>query len=449
MKRRLRHSVTSWLVCLFFLPNILVLGDSTAYVGQAAVQSSLLSYAESSLPSPASQPVSISVQALNCEVWGACDAAPELRFTLNYLEEDGSDYVLHVQMGEKHYEFPSSPAEIDVSSTADKGVEVLYWAESISTGAVYGQETFRLRYVEEDSQYVFQLLGDQWESDIPGGALVWNIFTPLEVFENGWAKKIEDAQELETEVSYTLLAGRLIWDGIVIPKECGDSGLLANGAASTCGMEAAREKVIEWQNKHNGDIQAASLKALIPARLLKGVIAQESQFYAKWGLSEEYGLGMLTEHGVDMLLQWNEPYFFWKCSLVFGADYCEKGYLNITNNQRAVLIGYVMKDIGTDDEYEVMAEALYASCVQADYIVSYYTGESPNQVADYETLWRIALGVYHAGFGCMSDAVLKAWGDDGDQLAWNSITTYLTGDCDSAVDYFDKVVNYSEEEDAN
>jgi hypothetical protein len=377
-------------------------------------------------------------------VWGACDADPELRFTLNYLEDDGRDYVMHVQIGKKHYEFPSSPAEIDVSGTADEGVEVLYWAESASTGSIYGQDTFRLRYVKEDGQYVFQLLGDQWESDIPGGALIWNIFTPLDVFEDGWAAKIDDPQELETEVNYTLLAGRLIWDGIVIPDECGDSGLLANGAASTCGMEAARERVIEWQNQHNQDIQEASLKALIPARLLKGVIAQESQFYAKWGFNEEYGLGMLTEHGVDMLLQWNEPFFYYKCSLIYGADYCERGYLNITDEQQAVLIGYIMKDIGTDKEYEVMAEALYASCVQANYIVSYYTDESPNQVADYETLWRIALGVYHAGFGCMSDAVLNAWDDDGNQLTWNSISTYLMGDCDSAADYFDKVVGYSE-----
>jgi hypothetical protein len=419
------------------------------FTSRIGTQSTLVSTAENALPSSSSQPVSISVQALNCKVWGACDAQPELRFTLTYLEDDGSDYVMHVQIGKKHYEFPSSPAEIEVATTGDEGVEVMYWAESASTGSTYGQDTFRLRYVEEDGQYVFQLLGDQWEDEIPGAALIWNIFTPLDVFEDGWAKKIDDPQELDTAVNYNLLAGRLIWDGYVIPDECGDSGLLANGAATTCGMEAAREKVIEWQNKHNADIQAASRKALVPARLLKGVIGQESQFYSKWGLSEEYGLGMLTEHGVDMLLQWNEPYFFWKCSLVFGADYCEKGYLNITDDQRAVLIGYVMKDIGTDDEYEVMAEALNASCVQANYIVSYYTGENPNEVADYETLWRIALGVYHAGFGCMSDAVLSAWGDDGDQLTWGSISDYLIGDCDSAVDYFDKVVNYSEEEESN
>ena len=396
-----------------------------------------------SMPS-ASQPVSISVQALNCKVWGACEVEPELRFTLNCVEADSSDYVLHIQLGDKHYEFSSSPAEIKVPATDDVGIEVLYWAESASTGSVYGQDTFRVRCIAEDGWYVLELLGDQWEADIPGGALIWNTFTPLEVFEDGWAKKIEDPQELDTEINYTLLAGRLIWDGIVIPETCGDSGLLGNGAASTCGMEAARDKVIEWQNKHNADIQAASLKALVPARLLKGVIGQESQFYAKWGLSEEYGLGMLTEHGVDMLLQWNEPYFFWKCSLVFGADYCENGYLNIGGDQRAVLIGSVMKEIGTNDEYEVMAEALYASCVQTNYIVSYYADEEPNQVADYETLWRIALGVYHAGFGCMSDAVLNAWGDDGDHLTWGSISTYLVGDCGSAIDYFDKVVNYSE-----
>lgn len=436
--------MSSCLVCLFCLPNIFTSGNGLIFAESQIDQSRAPALKDSALAA-VSQPVSMSVQVLNCKAWGFCDVQPELRFSLTYLDYDGSDYVMHIQMGEKHYEFPSSPAEIEVSATGDDGVEVMYWVESATTGSIYGQDTFRMRYVQENNQSVFQLLGKQWEADIPSAALIWEIFPPVENFEDGWAKIIEDPDDLDTDVNYTLLAGRLIWDGIVIPDACGDSGLLANGAATTCGMEVAREKVIEWQNKHNQDIQEASLKALVPARLLKGVIGQESQFYAKWGLSEEYGLGMLTEHGVDMLLQWNEPYFFYKCSLVYGADYCEQGYLNITDDQRAVLISYIMKDIGTDDEYEVMAEALYASCVQTNYIVSYYTDEAPSDVADYETLWRISLGVYHAGFGCMSDAVLNAWDEDGDNLTWDNIATYLVGDCNSAIDYFDKVVNYSEE----
>jgi hypothetical protein len=209
-------------------------------------------------------------------------------------------------------------------------------------------------------------------------------------------------------------------------------------------MEAAREKVIAWQNKNNQAIMEAGLEAHVPARLLKGMIAQESQFYAKWEMPEEYGLGMLTEHGVDMLLQWNEAYYMNKCGLIYGADYCENGYLNIKSEHRRVLIGYVMQDIGTDKEYRVLAEALYASCYQAYYIVSYYTDLKPNQVADYETMWRIAMGIYHAGFGCMADGVSAGWGTGSDGLYWENIEPYLSGDCSSAVDYFDKATYYTE-----
>jgi hypothetical protein len=440
MKKWQRSSMASWLVCLFCLPSIFTSGNGLIF--DENQPNDLATVANKSVTN-ASQPVSMSVQVLNCKAWGYCDETPELRFTLEYQGSDSSDYVMHIQVGDRHYESPSSPAEIKVSLTDNDGVNVMYWVESATTGSIYGQDDFRMRYIKNGSQYILELLGDQWESDIPSGALIWNIFPPLEVFEDGWAKRIEDPDELDTEIDYTLLAGKLIWEGIVTPIECGDNGLLGNGAANTCGMETAREEVTEWQNLHNQDIQEASLNALVPARLLKGVIGQESQFYAKWELPKEYGLGMLTERGVDMLLQWNEAYFFYKCSLIYGADYCKRGYLNIPDDQQAVLIGYIMKDIGTVDEYAVIAAAIYASCVQANYIVSYYTDEAPADVADYETLWRISLGVYHAGFGCMSDAVLNAWDEDSDTLTWENIASHLVGDCNSAIDYFDKVVNYS------
>jgi hypothetical protein len=103
-----------------------------------------------------------------------------------------------------------------------------------------------------------------------------------------------------------------------------------------------------------------------------------------------------------------------------------------------------MRNIGTEGEYQVIAQALYASCYEASYIVSYYTDLKPNEVADYETMWRIALGVYHAGFGCLSNGVSAGWSGDDSSLKWESIEPYLNGDCNSAADYFDKVVNYSE-----
>ncbi len=438
MKKRMISTFSSCLVCLFCASVFLAPGeiDRPSFSSMAGGVS-----AAGSLAKP---DVTISLEVLNCPVWGYCDETPQLNFMLTSNEDDEAKYVIYVLIDDKLYEFPGNYAQLSVDETPELGSKVTYWAESTTTAFALADQSFRMRYIKSGNQHLFELLGDQWVDEIPGSALIWDMFPPMDLFESGWAQRIENPDDLNTSVGYTLLAGRLIWEGIVIPKDCPDRGLLANGATDTCGTEAAREKVIEWQNKHNQDIMEAALKAYVPARLLKGVIAQESQFYAKWDLPEEYGLGMLTEHGVDMLLQWNEAYYLKKCGEVYGNSYCKNGYLNIKSTQRAVLIGYIMQNIGTDKEYQVLAQALLASCYQAYYIVSYYTDLKPNQVTDYETMWRIALGIYHAGFGCMSDGVSAGWGAGNNKLTWDNIAPYLLGDCNSAADYFDKMTNYTE-----
>jgi hypothetical protein len=442
MGNRTRFSSSFCLLLLFCIPNLLTWGNSFSIIYHSGYELSNENIAASS--TLASSTKEIVVGSSNCPVWGYCDEDPSLTFNFSDQLEVDEGYLLHVLVEGKHYEFTSIPAEIKLSRTVDRGVAVEYWAESTSTGSVFSVDDFRMRYVEENGQNLLQLLGEQWQDEIPGSALIWNVFPPMSEFENGWAQRVTNPDDLETSIEYTLLAGRLIWDGIVVARDCPDNGLLENGAANTCGMEAARSKVIEWQNNHNDDIQEASLEAFIPARLLKGMIGQESQFYSKWELENEYGLGMLTEHGTDMLLQWNEAYFMEQCSLLYGKSYCSQGYLNLSDDQKALLIGYVMQVIGTDEEYELLAETLRASCYQTYYIVSYYTEYEPYEVADYDTLWRIALGVYHAGFGCMANAVALAWNLDDDSLIWEEVAGYLGGDCSSAINYFDKVVNFGE-----
>lgn len=439
----LKHLLTrlsTCFLCLFAVPGMIL-----PKANPALIQDAIPALGSKNPAAIFANPkVEIQVEELNCPVWGYCDQIPVLDFRLTSSNDDEAQYILYVLIDDKLYEFPGSHAQISVEETPGEGAKVTYWAESTTSAFALSDNSFRMRYVPSGSEHIFQLLGEQWVDEIPGGALVWDMFPPMDLIEYGWAEQIKEADDLYTDIDYTLLAGRLIWEGIVLPGDCPNRGLLANGAADTCGMEAARERVVDWQNKHNEDILEAAIHAHVPARLLKGVIAQESQFYAKWEKPDEYGLGMLTERGVDMLLQWNEDYFMAKCGPIFGTDYCRIGYLNLKDEQQAVLIGYIMQYIGTEKEYQVLAEALYASCYQANYIVSYYTDLKPNQVADYETMWRIALGIYHAGFGCMSDGVSAGWGGGAERLEWNNILPYLIGDCVSAADYFDKVANYSE-----
>jgi hypothetical protein len=61
-------------------------------------------------------------------------------------------------------------------------------------------------------------------------------------------------------------------------------------------------------------------------------------------------------------------------------------------------------------------------------------------VADFETLWRITLGIYHAGCGCMGTAIKESWKESSTTLTWSRISNHLTGTCAGAIDYFDKIV---------
>lgn len=442
MNKRIQPALSLCLTGLFCIPYVLFPGMGMP--GENPVLNPTTGAAADKRVASTSKNIRIEVEALNCPVWGYCDAVPQLRFTLSGADLENGGYLLYVVIEDKVYEFTEGGGVINVEETSSEGVKVTYWAESATSAYALADSSFRMRYIPSGRQFVFQLLGEQWLDEIPGGVLVWEMFPSMEIFEYGWAQRITDEEDLYTTIDYTLLAGKLIWEGIVTPKDCPNRGLLANGAADTCGMEAAREKVIEWQNRYNAEIMDAALDSHVPARLLKGMIGQESQFYAKWQMPDEYGLGMLTEHGVDMLLQWNEAYYMKKCGLIYGADYCENGYLNLTDEQQAVLIGYVIQEIGTEKEYHILAEALYASCFQANYIVSYYSDKAPNQVTDYETMWRIAMGIYHAGFGCVADGVSAGWGKGDGSLEWENIQPYLIGDCSSAADYFDKVTLYVE-----
>ena len=117
-----------------------------------------------------------------------------------------------------------------------------------------------------------------------------------------------DAHSLWTDDPLTWLAGRLIWFGVVRPTcKGGTSGLDPETlAANGCGMDAARGEISKWQNQWDADIYAAAADRRIPARLLKRMIAVESQFWPLFSNENgETGLLQVSPNGADVMLRYD------------------------------------------------------------------------------------------------------------------------------------------------
>lgn len=121
----------------------------------------------------------------------------------------------------------------------------------------------------------------------------------------------ESATELATSEPLSLLAGRLIWFGIVAPNCNGYSGITdaVRLSADGCGMESARDAVIRWQNRFDEDIHAAAVAEGVPARLLKLILLAESQTWTMPGPGADGEIGpyQVTDAGLDTLLRYSDP----------------------------------------------------------------------------------------------------------------------------------------------
>jgi hypothetical protein len=116
-----------------------------------------------------------------------------------------------------------------------------------------------------------------------------------------------------------MLAGKLIWNGIVKPV-CNGSGLDPYTlGADACGLSSTRDYVIRWQNQYNGEIFDAATKYAVPARLLKRMMSLESQFWPLWESASgdgEIGVMQITDNGLDTLYRFDKSFdpFYWERS---------------------------------------------------------------------------------------------------------------------------------------
>ncbi|HAY84412.1 MAG TPA: hypothetical protein DCY42_05665 [Chloroflexi bacterium] len=379
----------------------------------------------------------------NCSPWGTCSQHPQMifggyeplanhqinRVTIKF--EDGQEFICN-----------GRECSLDMPFTNADGMQVTYYVSS-----TYGdnslQETFQVRNINlADGTFLFQLIDSPWDNQIPIAAAQWEFFPSLDIDKIEWLRDISSPDELQTAHDFALLAGVLILRGDVSAANCSDGGLLPNMAASACGLEAARADVSRIQNKFNQQILDAAIKARVPAKLLKGIIGQESQFWNGWVIKGEYGYGMMTDEGADLLLTYDIRTFLDLCIPVFGERNCAWGYTNLAEYPRAYLRGLALQDLRTDKEFELIAKTLAAAAGQAGQIVRNVTGEEPGDVLNYKELWQISAALYHGGGGCVGTAIDDAWQAES-SLSWGVISEYLIGDCQLVATYPYLVTRYA------
>ena len=142
-----------------------------------------------------------------------------------------------------------------------------------------------------------------------------------------WLMPVSGNTNLATANRYDVLAAELLSSGLVDGISCPAQGLNPDGSANGCGIELTKDQVHTWQNLFDSVILSSSQTAELPPKVVKAVIAVESQFWpaASWTLGE-IGLGQMTTYGADLVLMWRPAYFQSICRQTYGEVGCTTQY---------------------------------------------------------------------------------------------------------------------------
>jgi len=352
----------------------------------------------------------------------------------------------------------SSPCRIKLAPTDESGTTVEFWAYSSygDSSEVFSAQVRVAESSEGDpdrSYWYVDVRSSQW-TGTPAASCAdsWEAFPPVGG-PPGWLTTPKRAEDLTTQVPYNYLAANLIQAGVVDASECENGGLFTEGYGATpCGVQAAQTAVQEWQNRFDGLILDVAHETGVPAQLLKNLFARESQFWPAVFVDSDIGLGQLTENGADTTLLWNPSFYYQFCPLVLPSDRCDLGYLHLDEEEQAVLrLGLISTVNATcedcplgidltraDFSVGVFGHTLLANCEQAGRIVRNVTGGAPGESASYEDLWKFTLVNYHAGPGCIGEAVTITIDED-QPLTWEYVSANLLGVCSNAVDYVNDI----------
>ena len=285
-----------------------------------------------------------------------------------------------------------------------------------------------------------------------------------------WLMPAEENTDLTTANRYDILAAKLLSSGLIDGSTCPANGLNPDGSANGCGIELAIDQVIVWQNRYDPTILTYSRSTALPPKVVKAVIAVESQFWpaanrnvpdgngGDWTRGE-IGLGQMTGFGADLVLMWRPDYFQSVCRQAFGVNGCNTQYQFLDSPTQLLLRGLVLKEIdaacpncagGVDLEkgnqaVQVLAETLTASCLQSTRVIYLATGKSPAALLSFEDYWRLVLANYHAGAGCVYQALRKTGNPtsrnvpERNEWDWNSIAANFSSGCASGAEYIRRI----------
>ncbi len=355
----------------------------------------------------------------------------------------------------------SDICKIPLRSTPLLGTRIEFWADS-SYGDSSQIFTAQVRVIDtgvtsapSQSGWYVDVISTQWQgAPLASCARIWDAFPPLGGPPD-WLKTPEQPVLLASEEPYYYLAGRLIIQGVVDASSCLSGGMLPNGYADACGLEIARPLVEEWQNQFDNRIVEVARQTGIPAQLMKNLFAQESQFWpGVFRVPYEFGLGQITDNGVDSIFIWQPEFFTQFCPLVLSEDACAGGYLRLKEDNRAILRGALAVQArvdcpecetgidlsNTNFSVSLFANTLQANCAQISRTIFTATEQSPGAIATYEDLWRFTLANYHAGPGCVSFAIHQSWQNTG-KLTWLDAKDFFTDPCRGVLPYVEKIAH--------
>lgn len=382
----------------------------------------------------------------NCVPWMLCSQVPQIYFVANEEIDTLKVTQVNLRIGNIEKSYQGIDALLTLPETGEQGTWIEYWADSDDQKVKSDRKMIKYRYIKSDpegAQYQFDLIGPEWSDQIPSGSMVWGVFPPL---TEPLPKALEQpfsANYLFTTNRYIFLAGNLIRTGQSRANHCPNNGVEMNGSANPCGEKASADQVLEWQNKFDTKIYTAAHKYNIPARILKGILAQESQFWPVKENPYELGLGQFTANGADLVLMWNTPYYLQVCIPLYGENRCASGFSNFEPEEKMYLRNSVIQKIDTDEELDLLAATILASAHQVGQMVRNTSGNEPANLTNYEVMWKMTTGNYHSGSGCLGSA-LQRINDASLQLTWEQVISQMDGECKISSEYVEKVFGATE-----
>ncbi|HET9589150.1 MAG TPA: hypothetical protein VFO91_10210, partial [Anaerolineales bacterium] len=294
---------------------------------------------------------------------------------------------------------------------------------------------------------------------------VWGLQSEQEV---RWDDFVQFPYQLNTRKTLHYLATQLLLTGIVDASDCPAGGLsIGLDWPTACGLERAASEMIEWQNQYDDYIWLVSRDDGIPPKILKTLIEVESQFWPgnQRFYLDEYGLGQVSQLGMDVLLR-RDPALYQRFCAAVLAD-CTRSYVSLDPTQQAMIRGAVLSSMdatcptcpyGLDlnkakESVLLIGKLLEANCQQVEAILDQVVLPDPDADAatataavatvaaggssggtTYEDMWRFTLSSYHNGSSCLQEAI-RTVRRAHLPITWENVSQELS--CRGGADYVD------------